>query len=99
MTDTTVAETVSDRIARLALEGISEQRLESLSIAHPLVDDATFARLANALRLRRADTITLPAHRFEGLSRGRGWARKGRGASVEWGERVDGGYRVGPGRR
>lgn len=43
-------------------------------------------------------TICLPPHRYEGLSRGRGWARKGRGANAEWGERTDGGYRVGPGR-
>lgn len=40
----------------------------------------------------------LPPHRFESLSRGSGWCRKGKGDSATWGERTDGGYRVGPGR-
>lgn len=91
-------ETVTDRIARLALDDISEARLGSLTIAHPIVDDATFARLSNALRLERKDTIVLPAHRYESLSRGRGWARQSKGSGAVWGDRVDGGYRVGPGR-
>lgn len=91
-------ETVADRIARLALTEISASRLETLTLAHPLVDDATFARLGNAMRVARRDTIILPAHRYESLSRGRGWARKGRGHSAQWGERTDKGYRVGPGR-
>src|SRR4051812_24609057 len=75
-----------------------EKRLETLTIAHDKVDDATFTKLANALRAARKDTVLLPAHRFEGLSRGKGWARKGRGDSAVWGERDDGGYRVGPGK-
>lgn len=95
---TLTAETAADRIARLGLTEISAARLETLTIAHPLVDDALFARLANALRVARTATIVLPAHRYEGLSRGRGWARRGRGGSAEWGERTDKGYRVGPGR-
>jgi len=89
-------EAVQERIARLGLTA-SEKRLESLTIAHPLVDDVVFAELAKALRVARQPTIVLPAQRFENLSRGRGWARKGRGDSAEWGERVQGGYRVGPG--
>ncbi len=55
-------------------------------------------RLAQAIRVKQGKTIVLPPHRYEGLSRGRGWCRMGRGSSVEWGEREDkGGYRVGPG--
>lgn len=95
---TSQTETVAERIARLQLTDISEKRLESLTIAHPMTDDATFATLSNAMRLSRKETIVLPQHRFEGLSRGRGWARKGRGNTAEWGEREDGGYRVGPGK-
>lgn len=91
-------ETVSERIVRLALTDISEPRRESLSLAHPLVDDETFRAISDALRCARGATIVLPAHRFENLSRGRGWARKGRGNSAEWGEREENGYRVGPGR-
>lgn len=91
-------ETVADRIARLSLLNISESRLQSLTIAHPHVSDGDFARISNAMRVSRKDTIVLPAHRFELLSRGRGWARKGRGDSAQWGERVDNGYRVGAGR-
>jgi hypothetical protein len=93
-----VGETVATRIARMQLTDIKETRLETLTIAHPLVDDATFAQISNALRVSRKATVILPAHRYENLSRGKGWARKGKGTSAEWGERVDGGYRVGPGR-
>jgi len=60
-------------------------------------DLETLEILRDASRISRILTIRLPAHRYEGLSRGRGWARKGRGDSVEWGEKASGGYRVGPG--
>jgi hypothetical protein len=40
------------------------------------------------------DWVTVPAHRYESLSRGRGWARLGRGKSAVWGEGVDEGYRL-----
>lgn len=92
-------ETVAERIARLQLTGLSEGRLESLALAHPLVTDEIFTLLANSLRVRRRATMILPAHRLEGMSRGRGWARKGHGDRAVWGEREDGGYRVSePGR-
>ena len=101
MTTTTIemttAETVAERIARLNLGTISESRLDTLTIAHPLVNDAIFAAISNARRVARKDTIVLPRHHFETLSRGRGWARCGHGEDVIWGERVDGGYRVSPG--
>lgn len=93
-------ETVNERIARLAITDIPESggRFETLSIAHEIVDDATFKRIGDASRCARKPTVVIPRHRFEGLSRGRGWARKGRGNNVEWGEREENGYRVGPGK-
>jgi hypothetical protein len=98
-TNANTKETVADRIARLSLTGMSEARLESLTVAHEIgVDDKTFELLANARRLSRKETIILPRHHLETLSRGSGWARKGTGASAEWGERTEKGYRVGPGR-
>jgi hypothetical protein len=36
----------------------------------------------------------VPCHRFENLSRGRGWARLGSGKEAVWGERSNGGYRL-----
>jgi hypothetical protein len=61
-------------------------------------NEKVLAKLCEASLTSRKDTIVLPAHRFENLSRGRGWARQGRGNNVQWGEKVDGGYRVGPGK-
>lgn len=54
-------------------------------------------RIRDAVRTRDTDTIRLPQNRLEGKSRGRGWARKGKGDSAEWGERDGGYYLVGPG--
>lgn len=106
MTTTKTAETVDERVVRLAAEikrmgsaEMSDKRRESVEIAHASgVDDATFVALVTALRCARKRTIVLPAHRLEAMSRGKGWARKGRGSDAEWGERVDGGYEVGPGK-
>lgn len=101
MTDASgvVVEAVGARIARLGLTEISEMRLESLRIAHEAgVADDVFRKLGDAVRLNRRDTIILPKDRLENLSRGKGWARKGRGEAAEWGEREDNGYRVGPGK-
>lgn len=105
-TATTEAETLEARIERLEPErakltsrDLSDTRRETLAVAHAAgVDDRTFVTIAAELRVSRKSTIVLPAHRLEGMSRGRGWARKGRGSSAVWGERVDGGYQVGPGR-
>jgi len=83
------------------LEGhdVSDSRKDSLGKALELgADEKTLTVIRNAIRLSRQPTIVLPAHRFESLSRGRGWALKGRGSDVSWGEREDSGYRVGPGR-
>lgn len=80
-------------------EPMNEKRWESLRLATEAGADVDILlEIASARRVSRKATIVLPAHRFEGLSRGRGWARLGRGNNVTWGEREDGGYRVGPGR-
>ena len=79
---------------------VNDERQESLARAIELgASEAILVKLRDARRLARSVTITLPSHRYEQLSRGRGWARKGKGSSAEWGERTNGGgYRVGPGR-
>jgi len=74
-------------------------RMESLRLATEAgADMATLTRIAGALRVARKSTIVLPRQRLENLSRGKGWARKGRGTTATWGERVDGGYEVGAGK-
>ena len=92
-------ETLNDRLSRLSItDALTPVRRESLTIAHEAgVDDSTLGVLARTLRLSREDRITLPFHHYETLSRGKGWARKGSGKHVEWGERVKDGYCVGPG--
>jgi hypothetical protein len=52
--------------------------------------------IAEALVVSREDGITVPAHRYESMFRGRGWARleKGDGDGEVWAERVAGGYRL-----
>lgn len=97
-TNTATTESLAARIGRLIDGEISPTRMESLELAHGLVDDDTFTDLALADRLGRGLTVTLPAHRYEHLSRGRGWCRMGHGDTAEWGERTPKGYRVGPGR-
>lgn len=78
---------------------LGDGRRESLRLATEAgADMATLTRIAAALRVERKATIVLPMQRLEKLSRGKGWARKGRGDKAVWGERVDGGYEVGAGR-
>lgn len=78
---------------------VSDKRKETLEIAIAAgADDKTLIALRDAARTHKGDSMVLPAHRLEGLSRGRGWARKGQGKSVTWGERVEGGYKVTAGR-
>ena len=81
------------------VSALSPARLKTLTRAVELgAPPEVLDVLARALLVWRGETIVLPPHRFEALSRGSGWARCGRGDSATWGERVDGGYRVGPGR-
>lgn len=78
---------------------LPEKRRESVIIAvRAGADWPTVKLIITAPRLSREDTIVLPPGRFEGLSRGRGWARMGKGSSAVWGEKASGGYRVGPGK-
>lgn len=77
---------------------VSANRRETLVKAIELgATMPTLRKIRDAIRVARGNTIILPMHHLETLSRGRGWARKGRGNDVTWGERVDGGYQVGPG--
>lgn len=92
-------ETMMERVERLGLadeaSDANETRMERMERAHSLgVSDADFALLVRAKRTSDSDSIVLPAGRFEGLSRGKGWARLGSGGSAEWGERVRKGARV-----
>lgn len=87
------------RAAQAANSGVSETRRESLQLAIAAgADRATLDQLAEAVRLSRQSTIKLPRGKYEHCSRGKGWARKGRGADAEWGENTGSGYVVGPGR-
>jgi hypothetical protein len=90
-----IAAILPEAFGQLAL---SDARKASLLAAVGLgADLETLNQLASATRLAKSLTIVLPALRYESLSRGRGWARKGRGTAVTWGERVEDGYQVGPG--
>lgn len=60
--------------------------------------DKALQALCGAARTSDKPTIVLPPHRYQNLSRGKGWCRKGSKNNAEWGERVDGGYEVGPGK-
>lgn len=99
-TETTTTELIEARLSRLAITGLLEGRTKTVTIAHEAgVDDALLKRIATANRLKRdSDTIVVPVNSLELCSRGSGWARLGRGGAAQWGERVDGGYRVGAGR-
>lgn len=96
----TTTETTAERLNRLQITPATEKRMESITLAHAAgVTDEVFREIATAMRVKRnSETVVLPPHRYESLSRGRGWARLGKGARVTWGERVDDGYEVGPGR-
>lgn len=92
-------ETLTERNRALGESDLPEARLKCLAQAVELgAEDAVLEALSDALRVNMKETVILPAHRYEKLSRGKGWARKGRGSDAVWGERVDGGYRVGPGK-
>ncbi len=74
-------------------------RIERLAEAIELgADDQALEAIRLAVRTSKSDTIVLPPHRYEGLSRGRGWCRMGAGGRAVWGERVTGGYEVSEGK-
>lgn len=89
---------MTDRMAQFEGKSMTDARRETLRIACELgVSDDVLNTLANATRVNRGETITLPA-RYLHLSRARGWARKGKGDTAEWGEKDGNGFRVGPGK-
>jgi hypothetical protein len=74
---------------------VTEKRIEMLMRAIELgADIDTVETLRDADRISAKDSITLPFGRYEHCSRSKSWARLGKGDSVVWGERVDGGYAV-----
>jgi hypothetical protein len=76
-------------------EPLTDTRIETLIRAIEL--DAcreTLFALRDAVRVSRKATILLPQHRFEGLSRGRGWCRRIGSEPTEWGVRFGDQYRV-----
>ena len=88
-------------IERICAEGrdVDDARRELLLIAIALgADDKILVAIREARRVSRTNTIVLPPGRYEHLSRGKGWARLGKGDNVTWGERTKGGYCVGPGK-
>lgn len=105
----TVAESETAAAARLTEIGkaiaaamgvtVSDARAKNLGKAREAGAKLVALRtLVDAVRVSSTATIILPPGKYAGLSRGHGWARMGQGDSVVWGESVDGGYRVGPGK-
>ena len=78
-TPTTITtETLAERIARLAPGEDCTGRMDILADAADAgVTDKDLALLAKAPRIAEGDQITLPRHKLENLSRGKGWARCG----------------------
>lgn len=92
-------EMILAQFARENTDPINPVRKARLTRAVELdATDAALQAICGANRTSDKPTIVLPRHRLENLSRGKGWCRKGRGNNVTWGERVDGGYEVGPGK-
>ena len=54
-------------------------------------------QIADAVVVAVGGTVVLPAHHYPGLAHKASWARRGSGEVVTWGQRVSGGYLVGPG--
>jgi hypothetical protein len=91
-----------DNVLKLAklieARDVSDVRKSSLERAIALgASDGVLAELRDATRVAQNRTILLPLNRLERLSRGKGWARSGRGDTAQWGDREADGYRVGPG--
>ena len=100
MTTTTSAQNTDrvDTLIAAASKPVSPARRESLIAAAELgADDATLALLIRATRLARTYSIVLPAGRYAGLSRSRGWCRQGTGERAAWGTKDPKGWRVGVG--
>ena len=71
---------------------ISDARVTTLIRVAGDFTPAQFKKIAEANRVSTNSTITLPAGRYENLSRGKGWCRLGSGSSAEWATKTDSGY-------
>ncbi len=78
---------------------LCDSRKDSIRMAiESGADEATIIEIRDANRASRKTVVTLLPHRYENLSRGNGWCRKGRGDSAEWANKNEkGNYVVGPG--
>jgi hypothetical protein len=86
---------VRSLMACITAEQIGDGRCRALILAASRgATPQDLRAIAEAIRVSTGDGIIVPAHHYEGLSRGRGWARHGRGDHAVWGERVEGGYRL-----
>jgi hypothetical protein len=90
---------VRDRVRALmqaiSAEQLSDERCRALILAASRgATPQDLRAIAEAIRVSTGDGITVPCHRYETLSRGRGWARLGRGKDAVWGERTEDGYRL-----
>jgi hypothetical protein len=87
---------VRELMACITAEQLSDARCRTLMLAADRgATPLDMKAIAEAVRVSTTgDGITVPMHHSETLSRGRGWARLGRGENVVWGERVEGGYRL-----
>ena len=63
-------------------------------VAETAPKPAELRKLATAVRIGTNEGITLPAGRFAGLSRGKGWCRQGSGSSAEWISAENGWYPI-----
>jgi hypothetical protein len=90
-----IRDRVRSLMACISAEQLSDARCRTLMLAAGRgATPLDLRAIAEATRVSTGDGIIVPAHHYEGLSRGRGWARHGRGDHAVWGERVEGGYRL-----
>ena len=98
MNTTQVADAVDSMLSDiLGSRKISDLRTESVRIAiQNGADRGTIEAIRDATLVARRATIVIPT-RYLLLSRGRGWARQGRGPEAIWGKQDGFGFRVGAG--
>jgi hypothetical protein len=92
-----IRDKVREMMKNISPEELSDRRCYTLVLAASRGATPRGLRdIAEALVVSCEDGITVPAHRYESMFRGRGWARleKGDGDGEVWAERVAGGYRL-----
>jgi hypothetical protein len=80
-----------------ALDVTDHRKSILLSALEAGATEEDFTDILACKRLELGTSVVIPQHHLEGKARGRGWARKGKGAQAVWGERTENGYRVGAG--